>query len=259
VPTTAELGQPKLLSVDLVRAARAEGHAAGGRARMNAVSNEILADPAVKKRLAEMGAATLGGTPQQLAKHLAAETEKWARCARREDRGAMSGAATVARAGRRAARRGSAMTQASRAARERASPTSSRSCSARRRAGRRRSSTTASRSLDVAIIGRRHDRLACAAALCQRGMLGRRLRRGAGRPRRPLGDDGADGDAAQPRSSSPGPALGIPSLTFRAWFEAQFGRATLGRARQDPAPAVDGLPALVPAACCAAGAQTAIA
>ena len=49
---------------------------------MNAVSNEILADPAVKKRLAEMGASTLGGTPQQLADHLAAETDKWGRVVR---------------------------------------------------------------------------------------------------------------------------------------------------------------------------------
>ena len=49
---------------------------------MNAVANEILADPAVKKRLADIGAATLGGTPQQLAEHLAAETEKWGRVVR---------------------------------------------------------------------------------------------------------------------------------------------------------------------------------
>jgi tripartite-type tricarboxylate transporter receptor subunit TctC len=49
---------------------------------MNAVANEILADPAVKKRLAEMGASTLGGTSQQLADHLAAETEKWGRVVR---------------------------------------------------------------------------------------------------------------------------------------------------------------------------------
>jgi tripartite-type tricarboxylate transporter receptor subunit TctC len=68
--------------VDLVRAARAEGTPPAVIARMNAVSNEILADPAVKKRLAEMGASTLGGTPQQLAEHLAAETEKWGRVVR---------------------------------------------------------------------------------------------------------------------------------------------------------------------------------
>jgi tripartite-type tricarboxylate transporter receptor subunit TctC len=42
----------------------------------------VLADPAVRKRLAEMGATPLGGSPQQLADHLAAETEKWGRVVR---------------------------------------------------------------------------------------------------------------------------------------------------------------------------------
>jgi hypothetical protein len=36
----------------------------------------------VKKRLADMGATTLGGTAPQLAQHLAAETEKWGRVVR---------------------------------------------------------------------------------------------------------------------------------------------------------------------------------
>jgi tripartite-type tricarboxylate transporter receptor subunit TctC len=31
----------------------------------------------VRKRLADMGASTLGGTPQQLADHLSAEVSKW--------------------------------------------------------------------------------------------------------------------------------------------------------------------------------------
>jgi tripartite-type tricarboxylate transporter receptor subunit TctC len=38
----------------------------------------VLADPAVRQRLSAMGATPLGGTPRQLAEHLAAETEKWA-------------------------------------------------------------------------------------------------------------------------------------------------------------------------------------
>jgi len=79
VPTTAELGQPKLLSSTWFALLAPKGTSPAIVARMNALSNEILADPAVKKRLADMGASTLGGTPQQLAEHLAAETEKWAR------------------------------------------------------------------------------------------------------------------------------------------------------------------------------------
>ena len=82
VPTTAELGQPRLLSSTWFALLAPKGTPLAVIARMNAVSNEILADPAVKKRLAEMGASTLGGTSQQLAEHLAAETEKWGRVVR---------------------------------------------------------------------------------------------------------------------------------------------------------------------------------
>jgi len=82
VPTTAELGQPKLLSSTWFALLAPKGTPPAVIQRMNAVSNEILSDPAVKKRLAEMGASTLGGTPQQLAQHLADETEKWGRLVR---------------------------------------------------------------------------------------------------------------------------------------------------------------------------------
>jgi tripartite-type tricarboxylate transporter receptor subunit TctC len=82
VPTTAELGQPRLLSSTWFALLAPKGTAPAIVARMNAVSNEILADPAVKKRLADMGATTIGGTPEQLARHLAAETEKWGRVVR---------------------------------------------------------------------------------------------------------------------------------------------------------------------------------
>jgi tripartite-type tricarboxylate transporter receptor subunit TctC len=82
VPTTAELGQPRLLSSTWFALLAPKGTAPAIVARMNAVSNDILADPAVKKRLADMGATTIGGTPEQLARHLAAETEKWGRVVR---------------------------------------------------------------------------------------------------------------------------------------------------------------------------------
>ena len=77
VPTTAELGQPKLLSSTWFALLAPKGTPAAVIARMNAVSNEILSDPAVKKRLADIGVSTLGGTPEQLAKTIADETEKW--------------------------------------------------------------------------------------------------------------------------------------------------------------------------------------
>ena len=82
VPTTAELGQPQLLSSTWFALLAPKGTPPAVVARMNSVANEVLADPVVKKRLADIGATTLGGTPQQLAQHLATETEKWGRLIR---------------------------------------------------------------------------------------------------------------------------------------------------------------------------------
>ena len=82
VPTTAELGQPQLLSSTWFALLAPRGTPPAIVARVNAAANEALADPAVKKRLADIGASTLGGTPQQLEKHLAAETEKWGKLVR---------------------------------------------------------------------------------------------------------------------------------------------------------------------------------
>ena len=82
VPTTVELGAPKLLSSTWFALLAPKGTANAVVERMNTVANEVLADPAVKKRLADMGASTLGGTPRQLAEHLSAEIDKWARVVR---------------------------------------------------------------------------------------------------------------------------------------------------------------------------------
>jgi tripartite-type tricarboxylate transporter receptor subunit TctC len=82
VPTTAELGQPKLLSSTWFALLGPKGTPPAVIQRMNAATNEVLADPAVKKRLAEIGVSTLGGTPEQLAKTIADETDKWGRIVR---------------------------------------------------------------------------------------------------------------------------------------------------------------------------------
>jgi len=82
VPTTAELGQPKLLSSTWFALLAPKGTPGAVLQKMNAVTNEALADPAVKKRLADIGVSTLGGTPEQLAKTIADETEKWGRVVR---------------------------------------------------------------------------------------------------------------------------------------------------------------------------------
>lgn len=77
VPTTVELGQPRLLSSTWFALLAPRGTPTPAIERLNAATNEVLADPAVRQRLSAMGATPLGGTAAQLAEHLAAETDKW--------------------------------------------------------------------------------------------------------------------------------------------------------------------------------------
>ena len=46
-------------------------------AKLNEAANAALTDPAVKARLAEVGAETVGGTPEQLATHVSTEIARW--------------------------------------------------------------------------------------------------------------------------------------------------------------------------------------
>ena len=82
VPTMAELGAPQLMSTTWFALLAPKGTPAPILQRVNAATNEALADPAVRKRLADMGATTLGGTPKQLADHLASEIDRWGRIVR---------------------------------------------------------------------------------------------------------------------------------------------------------------------------------
>jgi tripartite-type tricarboxylate transporter receptor subunit TctC len=45
--------------------------------KLNAEANRILKTPQVRERFEQLGAEPIGGTPQDLAKHIAAETAKW--------------------------------------------------------------------------------------------------------------------------------------------------------------------------------------
>lgn len=47
--------------------------------KLNAEVNRALADPKMRERLAEMGGKPIAGTPEDFARVIAAETEKWAR------------------------------------------------------------------------------------------------------------------------------------------------------------------------------------
>jgi tripartite-type tricarboxylate transporter receptor subunit TctC len=50
--------------------------------KLNQVINAGLADPKLKARLAELGAAVFAGSPSDFGKHIAAETEKWGKVVR---------------------------------------------------------------------------------------------------------------------------------------------------------------------------------
>lgn len=77
VPTMNEQGHPELLSATWFALLAPKGTPADIVQRTNKALNEILRDPQVKQKLAGMGAATLGGTPQDLDNLLASELKKW--------------------------------------------------------------------------------------------------------------------------------------------------------------------------------------
>lgn len=83
VPTMAELGMPGLVFGTWFAILAPRGTDPGVLARMNALSNEVLAEPEAKKRLETAGLEVLGGTREALARHLAAEIAAHAELVRR--------------------------------------------------------------------------------------------------------------------------------------------------------------------------------
>jgi tripartite-type tricarboxylate transporter receptor subunit TctC len=75
VPTTAEAGYPKLISTSYYGYLAPRGTPPAIVARLNAEINKILADPAVKEKVKQQGAALTGGSPEDFAK-LIADTTK---------------------------------------------------------------------------------------------------------------------------------------------------------------------------------------
>jgi hypothetical protein len=211
VPTTAELGPASPALVDLVRAARAEGNAAGSD-RAHERGRER--DP---RRPGGEEAPRRDGR-QHARRHVAA--------ARRAPRGRepRSGAAWCATraSARNDGSAASPMTSGLAALEARLADElaflqlpAPRWTPAVERAGEPVA--------DVAIVGAGMTGLALAAALVQRGLSV------VAYDEAPAGLEGPWATTARMETlRSPkqlaGPALGIPSLTFRAWFEAQFGR-----------------------------------
>jgi tripartite-type tricarboxylate transporter receptor subunit TctC len=82
VPTMVEMGAPKMMSSTWFALLAPKGTPAHVIERMNSLTNAVLQDPGVSKRLIEIGASPLGGTPKALADHLTAEIDKWGRIVR---------------------------------------------------------------------------------------------------------------------------------------------------------------------------------
>jgi tripartite-type tricarboxylate transporter receptor subunit TctC len=82
VPTTAEAGYPKLQSATWFALLAPKGTPVPVLERLNTETNAVLAEPEVRKQLAEMGATPMGGTRQALAELVEHETRKWGQLVR---------------------------------------------------------------------------------------------------------------------------------------------------------------------------------
>jgi tripartite-type tricarboxylate transporter receptor subunit TctC len=79
VPTTAEVGMPDLLIENwygMIAPAKTPQNIV---AALNRITNEAMADPSVKQRLADQGLTLAGDTPEHFRGFIDAETTKWAK------------------------------------------------------------------------------------------------------------------------------------------------------------------------------------
>ncbi|MEO8442828.1 MAG: tripartite tricarboxylate transporter substrate binding protein [Betaproteobacteria bacterium] len=79
VPTAAEAGIPGLESSAWFGVLAPHGTPKAIIAKLNREINKLLADPAFRKRITEVGVEPMGGTPQDFAKYRDAEISKWAK------------------------------------------------------------------------------------------------------------------------------------------------------------------------------------
>src|SRR5438477_5874573 len=79
VPTIAESGLPGFEASSWFGILGPAGTPPAVIARINSEVNQWLQTPEAKEKLVAQGAASAGGTPEQFAAHIRAETEKWAK------------------------------------------------------------------------------------------------------------------------------------------------------------------------------------
>ena len=79
VPTTAEVGMPDLLIENWYGMVAPGGTPPAIIATLNKITNEAMADPGVKAKLADQGLTIAGNTPEQFRAFIESETKKWAK------------------------------------------------------------------------------------------------------------------------------------------------------------------------------------
>jgi tripartite-type tricarboxylate transporter receptor subunit TctC len=79
VPTTAEVGMPDLLIENWYGMIAPGGTPEKIIAELNRITNEAMADPGVKAKLADQGLTVAGGSPEHFRGFIESETKKWAK------------------------------------------------------------------------------------------------------------------------------------------------------------------------------------
>ena len=79
VPTTAEVGMPDLLIENWYGMIAPGGTPAKIIAELNRITNEAMADPGVKEKLADQGLTVAGDTPEHFRAFIESETKKWSK------------------------------------------------------------------------------------------------------------------------------------------------------------------------------------
>ena len=79
VPTTAEVGMPDLLIENWYGMIAPGGTPEKIIAELNRITNEAMADPGVKAKLADQGLTVAGNTPEHFRGFIELETKKWAK------------------------------------------------------------------------------------------------------------------------------------------------------------------------------------
>jgi tripartite-type tricarboxylate transporter receptor subunit TctC len=77
VPTVVELGMPDMTGAAFFGLVAPAGVPRPIVDRLNALTRQIIADPEVKKKFAELGFITTGSTPEAYLEKLKFETERW--------------------------------------------------------------------------------------------------------------------------------------------------------------------------------------